>query len=414
MQNVTDHTKHSDASLVERLYVDGRDERALLAELTHRVLRPGGDSIDLSSFRDDALSSLSRSPGAMLGISEASADRVAGALDLCAGEVVYLVGHRNPDFDCAASMLLMQEMLQWRNAQPTLHVEDAAHPALILRAPDSVSKLEFRSLPPPGANGRVILLDAVDAHATNVRLHHSHFPFAVFDNHRGELRGEQGFDFPEHVALSTALMGVLAQTGSIECLRSEQFSRLAAWTILAIYTDTAELMRAETHEWEALRSLLPLADTGVLREFAENSLEGEAQRIAAQLQVYSLKTGPLSLIAARMPMLRTRDLGGFVADVVMRENPELSACLMVAPEVSDAKEVRARGFLRVRPDSPAPEILDLASATFSGGSFGARGESVAGGVVHAAKEVLSSSQLEAEMIRRFLTKGAFPHLEDLD
>jgi hypothetical protein len=58
--------------------------------------------------------------------------------------------------------------------------------------------------------------------------------------------------------------------------------------------------------------------------------------------------------------------------------------------------------------------MDLASATFSGGSFGARGESVAGGVVQVSRDDHSPSQLEDEMIRRFLTKGAFPELEELD
>lgn len=401
--------------LAQRIYSANQPLENEIHALIEQILNPGSQSPDLTAYRERVLSNLVAPGELCFGVTRDHARSVLDRLMVGLDSQFSLVGHVNPDYDCMASLLMMQQVVRHLDSVATIHVHNAGIEALKARTPNAVRGLLIEDLPNNAENCLVVLLDAIDPHASNVRLSESINPYLVLDNHRGEIKGEYGFTFPNHVALSTAIAGILVYNSPAEHFASPEFAIQAAFATLAIYTDSGEFMRANQHDWEALRVLLPFADPAILAEFSCNSLEAEAARLVDNLMPYKAATADLSLIAAQLPQLRNRDLGGAAADLMMRQNPELSACLLTAPEspieIGGVVHEQTRGFLRVRSNAPhAPEIFALAEATFNGRTFGTRGLEVVGGVARRilVPEKCDRASLSSEMIERFLLRGIFP------
>lgn len=364
----------------------------------------------------------------LFGVTKQTAIDICTKLSECTDLKVALIGHLDPDYDCLASKLLVRTILELNKIDSKIYLYQGEAQALAARAPIALNsilgsnRLTFDQI---GSSDKVILLDAMDPHASNVRLDSSKTAYMILDNHLGEYNGEHPYKFAQHVALSTALFAVLIHylnnTDSHnrgQFYNSQAFKDLAAWVVLAIYTDSGELMRANQFDAGVLKALLPYANPEILKEFRDNSLEAEATEIIKKLIGHRVSTNPgLSLFASSLPPIRTRDLGGIVADKIMNEDPTLSACLLTTAEVDreldGVPQNAARGFLRVRAsDSTAPDISNLAKAVFSPDSFGIRGKDVAGGVLMLPKSVHDKPMESPSMlmIHKFAMKALFPEL----
>lgn len=386
---------------------------------SQRILTSNGQFPDLGKYKELVRPHLVEPNYHCFGISLPSACEVFGYLSSVIQTPLQLVGHVNPDYDCLASMIMMEQVIRHLKGSATIHAHEGNIDSITARTPQAASKFRVESLPLDSTQGHVIMLDAIDPYASNVRLSEDIVPYLILDNHFGEMKAKNGIFFPRHVALSTAIAGILIYSSTEEHFDTPEFSVQAALAILAMYTDSGEFMRANEYDSEALKVLLPFADRGILEEFASNSIEQEAITLVKSLRPHKAATRDVFLFAAHLPALSNRDLGGAAADLIMRYNPSLSACLLTSPEmpldIKGKPYEQTRGFLRVRSVKPdSPEILSLAEATFNGNTFGARGLEVAGGVARRIKAPDLSGRprfsLASQMIERFLLKGLFPKL----